>query len=97
MSLTVKPAGENVVFKKREDYMKPLTIADIKAGTVLVSDKMDEVQSRRRLIVDDGTSSGQFMSVSETGYIMIAGCKPEVLFRHYQNGWKVDRRALFNS
>lgn len=77
--------------------MKTVTLADIKPGTVLISDKENEVLSRRRLLVDDGTSSGQVMSVSDTGHIMIAGCKPDVIFRHYQNGWKVDRRALFNS
>lgn len=95
--LTSIASAEKVVSHKREDYMKAITLADIKAGTVLVSDRPDEVQSRRRLIVDDGTSTGQFMSVSETGHIMIAACKPDVLFNHYRNGWKVDRRALFNS
>lgn len=96
-SLTVLSSGERVVPLKREDYMKPLTLADLKPGTVLISDKLDEVLSRRRLLVDDGTSTGQIMSVSDTGHIMIAGCKPEVMFNHYRNGWKVDRRALFNS
>lgn len=93
MSALTLPNADAMVLSKRnrEETMRAVKLSDIKAGTWLFSDRVDEVQSRRRLIVQDSPVTGKVLSVSDTGYIMIAACDPEVLFRHYAKGWKVEK------
>lgn len=88
-TLTTIPQADSLPETAREDTMRPVKLTDMKAGTWLISDREDEVVSRRRLIVEVDRSL--VMSVSDTGHIMIAACKPETLFNHYTRGWRVEK------
>lgn len=65
----------------------PITIADIKPGTWLIAEA--DVVGRRRMIALDGKN--RFMTISDTGFVMLDGMSAQQVFDNYKTGWRVQK------
>lgn len=85
-SLTTVSQADTLPKIAWEDFM-PITLADVTPGVWLVS---EDITPRRRMICRH--ENGKFLTVSDTGHVMLEQLRATEVVDNYRTGWRVEKQ-----